>query len=93
MNRFAIVSGIVGVSAAAAVGLSGLAAAAPSGPGSASDVVQSLKDQGYNVMINGTVAGPLSDCTVTGVHNPDGSGRAAALTTVYVDIDCPHTSN
>jgi hypothetical protein len=55
--------------------------------------VQSLKDQGYNVMLNGTVAGPLSECNVTGVHNPDRTGRAAALTTVYVDIDCPATNN
>jgi hypothetical protein len=93
MNRFAIVSGIVGVSAAAALGLSGVATAAPSGPGSASDVVQSLKDQGYNVMLNGTTRGPLSDCTVTGIHNPDTTGRAAALTTVYVDVDCPGADN
>ena len=93
MNRFAIAIGIVGVSASAVLGLSGVARAAPSGPGSASDVVQSLKDQGYNVMINGTVDGPLSECNVTGVHNPDWSGRAVGFTTVYVDVDCPHTSN
>jgi hypothetical protein len=93
MNRFAIAIGIAGIWAAAALGLSGVATAAPSGPGSASDVVQSLKDQGYNVMLNGTVAGPLSECNVTGVHNPDRTGLAAALTTVYVDIDCPATNN
>lgn len=93
MNRFAIASGIVGISAAAALGLSGAAAAAPSGPGSASDVVQSLKDQGYNVMVNGSTPGPLSECRVTGVHNPDSTGRAVALTTVYVDVECPPTNN
>ena len=71
----------------------GVAAAAPSGPGSANDVVQSLKAQGYNVMINGSIDAPLSDCSVTGVHNPDSSGRAVGFTTVYVDVDCPHTSN
>ena len=92
MNRFAIVSGIVSISAAA-LGLPGVAAGAPSGPGSASDVVQSLKDQGYNVMINGSTPGPLSECTVTGVHNPDTTGRAVALTTVYVDVECPGTNN
>jgi hypothetical protein len=92
MNKFAIVSGIVGISAAA-LGLPGVASAAPSGPGSASDVVQSLKDQGYNVMLNGTTEGPLSECTVTGIHNPDMSGRAVAFTTVYVDVDCPRTDN
>jgi hypothetical protein len=92
MNRYAIVIGIAGISVAA-LGLPGLATAAPSGPGSASDVVQSLKYQGYNVMLNGTLDGPLSDCTVTGVHNPDMSGRAVAFTTVYVDVDCPRTDN
>jgi hypothetical protein len=93
MNRFAIASGIVGVSAATALGLSGAAAAAPSGPGSVSEVVQSLKDQGYNVMLNGTISDALSDCNVIGVHNPDSSDRAVGFTTVYVDVDCPHTSN
>jgi hypothetical protein len=93
MNRFAIAIGIAGVSATTALGLSAVATAAPSGPGSASDVVQSLKEQGYNVMLNGTVSGPLSECSVTAVHNPDRTGRAAALTTVYVDVNCPDTNN
>lgn len=72
---------------------SGAAAAAPTGTGSAGDVVASLKAQGYNVMINGTPEGPLSECTVTGVHNPDVAGRAIGFTTVYVDVDCPRTNN
>ena len=45
------------------------------------------------VMINGTTDGPLSECTVTGVHNPDTSGRAIGFTTVYVDVDCARTDN
>jgi hypothetical protein len=93
VKTFAIVSGAVGVVAAAVISSTGMAAAAPSGPGSASDVVQSLKAQGYNVMINGRVDGPLSDCNVTGVHNPDTSSLAVGFTTVYVDVDCPHTTN
>ena len=92
MKTFAIVGGAA-VVAAAVLSSSGVAAAAPTGPGSASDVVQSLKAQGYNIMINGTAEGPLSDCTVTGVHNPDMSGRATGFTTVYVDVDCPRTDN
>ncbi|MGZ6777966.1 MAG: hypothetical protein ACXVGO_03115 [Mycobacterium sp.] len=70
-----------------------MAAAAPTGTGSASDVVQSLKAHGYNVMINGTIQDTLSRCNVTGVHNPDMSGGAGGLTTVYVDVDCPGTDS
>jgi hypothetical protein len=71
----------------------GVAAAAPSGTGSANDVVAGLKAQGYNVMINGSIGAPLEQCVVTDVHNPDSSGVAPSFTTVYVDVDCPHTSN
>ena len=52
-------------------------------------MVESLKAQGYNVMLNGTISEPLSECSVTGVHNLDASGRAIAFTTVYVDVTCP----
>ena len=67
----------------------GSAGAAPSGLGSAGDVVKTLQAQGYNVMINGTQFGPLTACAVTGVHNPDAFGRAVEFTTVYIDISCP----
>jgi hypothetical protein len=65
------------------------AVAAPTGSEKASDVVASLKAQGYNVMLNGSISEPLSECDVTGVHNPDASGSAIAFTTVYVDVTCP----
>jgi len=87
VNRSIIACGI-GV-LAAAVGSTGVAAAAPSGVGSASDVVQSLQAQGYNVVVHGAVDEPLSSCTVTGVHDPERSGHTAGLTTVYVDVSCP----
>ena len=87
MRTFATVSGAV-VVAAAAISSIGVAAAAPTGTGSASDVVQSLKAEGYNVMINGATQGPLSQCTVTAIHNPDMSGRAIDFTTVFVDVNC-----
>jgi hypothetical protein len=61
------------------------AAAAPAGTESADVVVASLKAQGYNVMLNGSVTEPLSECSVTDVHNPD----VAGFTTVYVDVSCP----
>ncbi len=93
MKTFAIVSGAAAVLAAALLNTTGVAAAAPSGLGSASDVVDSLEAQGYNVMVNGAVDGPLSQCGVTAVHNPDTSGRASGFTTVYVDVDCPPTNS
>ncbi len=89
MTKFAMMSGVA-VAAVALVSSPGVAAAAPTGTGSASDVVQSLKAQGYNVMINGNT-GSLTQCTVTGIHNPGMSGSAPGSTTVYVDVDCPGT--
>lgn len=89
MKTFAITSGVVAVLAAAVMGSAASAAAAPTGSESASDVVASLKAQGYNVMLNGSISDPLSECNVTGVHNPDASGKAIAFTTVYVDVTCP----
>jgi hypothetical protein len=89
MKTIAIVSGAAGIIAAAMTGSVGTAAAAPTGSETASDVVASLKAQGYNVMLNGDISDPLSECRVTGVHNPDASGRAVGFTTVYVDVTCP----
>ncbi len=88
MKTFAFVSGAAGVLVAAMLSAPS-AVAAPVGSESASDVVAGLKAQGYNVMLNGTISEPLSECDVTGVHNPDAAGRAIAFTTVYVDVTCP----
>ncbi len=88
VKTFAIVSCAAGVLAAAMLGSSS-AAAAPTGTESAGDVVASLKALGYNVMLNGSISEPLSECNVTAVHNPDASGSAIAFTTVYVDVTCP----
>jgi hypothetical protein len=40
-------------------------------------------------MLNRSISEPLSECHVTGVHNPDAAGNAIAFTTVYVDATCP----
>ena len=88
MKTFAIVSGAAAGMAAAMLSSSATTAAAPVGSESASDVVESLKAQGYNVMLNGTISEPFSECNVTGLH-PDASGSAIAFTTVYVDVTCP----
>jgi hypothetical protein len=89
MRTHAIAAGLFGIVAASLVSSTGTAAAAPIGSESAAVVVQNLEAQGYNVMLNGDISDPLSECHVTGVHNPDASGRAVGFTTVYVDVTCP----
>ena len=58
----AVAAGVFGVIAAPA----GLASAEES----ASDVIQRLQDQGYTVNIDRIGTGPISDCVVTNVRNP-----------------------
>jgi hypothetical protein len=97
--RKSTVAATAAILAAAAPGLAGTAAAAPTGSSSAGDVVNSLQSQGYSVQINGSATAPLSDCRVTGVHgvpNTDGAGRRSdptQFTTVYVDVSCPPSNN
>ncbi len=73
----------------------GSAGATPGGLGSADDVVKALQAKGYDVVLNGTQIGPLSRCSVTGVHNPvgpddiDAMGQTTEFISVYVDIYCP----
>jgi hypothetical protein len=96
--KFAIAWGLLCALVVAGFIFAGSAGAAPSGLGSAGDIVKNLQGQGYNVMLNGTQSGPLSACAVTGVHNPagpnaiDAMGRADQFTTVYIDISCPSTN-
>jgi hypothetical protein len=71
------------------------AAAEPEDTGaSAQSVINGLKDEGYNVVINwltGYNTEPLSVCTVENINNPDSSAPAAGtFTTVYVDVSCPN---
>ena len=62
--------------------------------GSAQSVIDGLKAEGYNVVINwltGYDTGPRSVCTVQDVNNPDDAKpRPGAFTTVYVDVTCPN---
>lgn len=64
------------------------------GSESAGAVIDDLSAQGYNVEINwvsGVSSVPLSQCAVTGIHNPDHSaGPPTTFTTVYVDVSCPN---
>jgi hypothetical protein len=95
MTKFSFITIAAATPMAAAVGLAGPAAAAPTGGANAADTITTLRSEGYNVQINGTASVPLSRCTVTDVHGlanaADSSVRPnpATLTTVYVDISCP----
>ncbi|MDT5009345.1 MAG: hypothetical protein QOH57_962 [Mycobacterium sp.] len=68
------------------------------GAESAAATIRDLQQQGYNVAINwvgGYRDGPLDDCTVGAIYNPDRSGTPAPPqeTTVYVDVTCPHDNH
>ena len=78
-----------------AITLAAAATAEPVGSGaSAQSVIDRLKAEGYNVVINwltGYDTVPLSVCTVSDINNPDDSvPSAGTFTTVYVDVSCPN---
>jgi hypothetical protein len=52
-----------------ALGVAGETAAAPSGFANAQDTVNAVQAKGYNVIINGGQAFPLSSCKVLGVED------------------------
>lgn len=100
MKTFGIICMTLGALAIAPQCLPATAAAAPTGGSPAADTVKWLRDRGYNVVLNGTPNGPLSQCIVTSAHgmrdsNVDPNGRQlypTPLTTVYVDISCNTTT-
>ena len=74
-----------------------IAAADPVGPvpgnQSAADTISELQAQGYALQINwvtGYPNGPLSECWVDAIHDPDGPPTSQnTLAIVHVDIGCP----
>jgi hypothetical protein len=78
-----------------AVGSAAAVALAPeAGAQGAEGVINDLKDQGYNVVINwtnGFDTKPLSQCWVTGINNPGNMAPSPdTFVTVYVDVQCPN---
>lgn len=76
-----------------------VANAAPTGPSTVDQTVQTLEASGYNVIVNRTGAAPLSQCTVSAVrpgqtHSTDDSRGGGSINTtvtsktVYVDVAC-----
>ncbi|GAS94183.1 uncharacterized protein RMCC_1149 [Mycolicibacterium canariasense] len=76
------------------------AAAAPSGPPNAQDTVNSLRAQGYSVILSRTGTAPLTQCLVHAIRpgqevtRSDSSGPGDTFTTVvvsksiYLDVTC-----
>lgn len=80
----------------ASEGLAVVAHAEPEvGAESAEAIIDRLRAEGYTVEINwigGQSTTPLSECSVSAVHNPDRSAPPTPKTsiTVYVDVSCPN---
>jgi len=88
----------------AAVGATASIAAAPiaaadmplptPGAGPASEAIDQLQAQGFNVSINwleGHPNVPLRECRITSINNPSSSPVSSSeLSTVYVDVACPN---
>jgi hypothetical protein len=92
---FAVAVGAIGATAGPAV-----AAAEPvwpvAGAEPADQTIDDLASMGYSVQINwvgGASNVALSQCSVKGIHNPDGPPTDhQPMATVYVDVDCPGNS-
>jgi len=85
MKRYLFATLAASAVVAPALALAGNATAAPSGT-SATSTVQQLRSQGYNVQINGSRNGPLTNCSVNAVREMSND----PLRTVFVDLSCPH---
>ncbi len=92
MKKFNIAISVAGILAAGSLAVASTAAAAPTGGSNAADTVNTLRDMGYNVQLNGTVSGPLSQCITTGVHGVANS-NPTVFTTAYVDVSCPSSDD
>jgi hypothetical protein len=99
MKKFGFATLVAGALTAAVVGLAAPAQAAPTGPGNAQDVISSLQQQGYNVIVNRIGTTPLDQATVVGVqpgqtysrtdHGVPGANHPVTTVTgmtVYVDV-------
>ena len=92
MKKFNIAIAVAGILAAGSLAVAPTAAAAPTGGSNAADTIKTLRDMGYNVQLNGTVSGPLSQCIATGVHGV-ADNNPTVFTTAYVDVSCPSSDD
>ena len=92
MKKFSIAIAVAGALVAGSLAVAPAATAAPTGGSNAADTVKTLRDMGYNVQLNGTVSGPLSQCITTGVHGTANT-NPTVFTNAYVDISCPSSDD
>jgi hypothetical protein len=92
MKRFAVAAFTAGGLTVAALGPVSQALAAPSGPGSAQNTLDTLKANGFHVVINRVGQASLDQCTVTGIRKAGpvtvSADPKVVRTTVYVDLRC-----
>jgi len=99
MKNFAITTMTAGALVAAALGMAGAAAAAPSGPSSVADTVAGLQADGYKVIGTRLSGGASATCSVSAIRPgqqitqqvPIGGADTAQQVvskTVYVDVRC-----
>jgi len=99
MKSYVLIGFIGATIAASTVIVATVANAAPTGPSSVDQTVQTLEASGYNVIVNRSGAAPLSQCTVSAVRpgqthsTADSRGGSSINTTitsktVYVDVAC-----
>jgi hypothetical protein len=94
-RRLAAIAGLIGTAIAATT--PAVAVAEPvwpvAGAEPADQTITDLTEMGYSVQINwvgGYSDVSLSQCSVKGIHNPDGPPTARQPdATVYVDVSCP----
>ena len=97
MNKFTFATVAATALSAVIAGLAAPAAAAPSGTGSAQDIINSLEASGYKVILNKLGDAPLDQATAVAVrpgrevtHRVTESGgdsiEQVLYTTVYVDV-------
>jgi hypothetical protein len=99
-SKFGSAVACAGTVAVIWLGAAGHATADPAefdnGYGNAETTINTLKAQGYNVILNGAPVYPLSGCKVTGVEGLTSSNTGpggdridkSRFDTVYVDISC-----
>jgi hypothetical protein len=100
MRTHSITAGAAATLFTAAVAVSAPVSAAPSGPSNAQDTVNSLRAQGYTVILSRTGTAPLTQCLVHAIRpgqevtRSDSSGPGDTFTTVvvsksiYLDVEC-----